>query len=225
MRPGVEVIREDIRRFTEDPRESSRVLDGIQCVIHLAAISNDLSAELDPALTDKVNFRATQALADAAKARGVRFIFSSSCSVYGEAPDEIDEEGHVLPCTAYAHSKVHSDCYLNAIATSGWRPVVLRNGTLFGYSPRMRFDLVVNIFAFMSTFYNEVKVFGDGQQWRPFLHVSDCARAFIHFAEGREHEQENGLHGCMTFYTGGAGKGRGNGGAAGQPTKGLPLAG
>ena len=188
MRPAVELIREDIRRFCEDPRTSGRVLDGIHCVIHLAAISNDPSAELDPALTDKVNFRATQALADAAKARGVRFIFSSSCSVYGETPDEIDEEGHVHPCTTYAHSKVDSDRYLNAIATSGWRPVVLRNGTLFGYSPRMRFDLVVNIFAFMSTFYNEVKVFGDGQQWRPFLHVSDCARAFIHFAEGREHE-------------------------------------
>jgi nucleoside-diphosphate-sugar epimerase len=188
MRPAVELIREDIRRFCEDPRASSRVLDGIDCVIHLAAISNDPSAELDPGLTDKVNFRATQALADAAKARGIRFIFSSSCSVYGEAPDEIDEEGHVLPCTAYARSKVHSDRYLNAIATSSWRPVVLRNGTLFGYSPRMRFDLVVNIFAFMSTFYNEVKVFGDGEQWRPFLHVSDCARAFIHFAEGGEQE-------------------------------------
>ena len=135
-----------------------------------------------------MNFRATQAVADAAKARGIRFIFSSSCSVYGEALDEIDEEAQVHPCTTYAHSKVDSDRYLNAIATSDWRPVVLRNGTLFGYSPRMRFDLVVNIFAFMSTLYNEVKVFGDGEQWRPFLHVSDCARAFIHFAECREHE-------------------------------------
>jgi nucleoside-diphosphate-sugar epimerase len=65
--------------------------------------------------------------------------------------------------------------------------VILRNGTLFGYSPRMRFDLVVNIFCLYSTLYNEIKVFGDGMQWRPFLHVSDCARAFVYFAEKKEH--------------------------------------
>ena len=179
MRTAVELIREDIRLFCEDRRAINRLLDDLDCVIHLAAISNDPSAELDPALTHNVNFRATQAVADAAKARGIRFIFSSSCSVYGEALDEIDEEAQVHPCTTYAHSKVDSDRYLNAIATSDWRPVVLRNGTLFGYSPRMRFDLVVNIFAFMSTLYNEVKVFGDGEQWRPFLHVHDAARAFV----------------------------------------------
>jgi len=160
----------------------------MDCVIHLAAISNDPSAELDPTLTDQVNFKATQALTEAAKAKGIRFIFSSSCSVYGEGRGDVDEEGPVRPITAYAHSKVNSDRFLSAIATSNWRPVVLRNGTLFGYSPRMRFDLVANIFAFTSTLYNEVRIFGDGQQWRPFLHVSDCARAFIHFAEAREHE-------------------------------------
>jgi nucleoside-diphosphate-sugar epimerase len=159
----------------------------MDCIIHLAAISNDPSAELDPALTDQVNFKATQALAEAAKSKGIRFIFSSSCSVYGEAPGEIGEDGPLRPITAYAHSKVNSDRFLNAIATSGWRPIVLRNGTLFGYSSRMRFDLVVNIFAFMSTLYNEVRIFGEGRQWRPFLHVADCARAFIHFAEAREH--------------------------------------
>ena len=188
MRPGVEVVREDVRRFCEDPRECSRILNGMHCVIHLAAISNDPSAELDPALTAQVNFQATRALAEAAKAQGVRFIFSSSCSVYGEAVEQVDEEGELRPCTAYAHSKVDSDRFLNTIATPNWRPIVLRNGTLFGYSPRMRFDLVVNIFAFMSTLYNEVKVFGDGRQWRPFLHVSDCARAFVHFAERQENE-------------------------------------
>jgi len=188
MRGDVELVREDIREICEDPRESSRVLNEIDCVIHLAAISNDPSAELDPALTHQVNFRATQALAESAKAQGARFIFSSSCSVYGEAPEEVTEDGKLHPLTAYAESKVNSDLFLNAIATSNWRPVVLRNGTLFGYSPRMRFDLVVNIFAFMSTWYNEVKIFGDGRQWRPFLHVSDCARAFAHFAERSENE-------------------------------------
>jgi nucleoside-diphosphate-sugar epimerase len=196
LRPGIELIREDIRRFLEEKKECERALEGIDCVIHLAAISNDPSAELNPALTEQVNFRATQSLAEMAKAKDIRFIFSSSCSVYGEAPGEIDEEGAVNPLTAYAHSKVNSDRFLMSIATSGWRPVILRNGTLFGYSPRMRFDLVINIFAFMSTLYNEVKIFGDGLQWRPFLHVSDCARAFIHFAElcEREHITYNIAH-------------------------------
>jgi nucleoside-diphosphate-sugar epimerase len=100
----------------------------------------------------------------------------------------VDETGAVNPLTAYAHSKVNSDRMLADLATSSWRPISLRNGTLFGYSPRMRFDLVVNIFAFMSTLYNEVHVFGDGLQWRPFLHVGDCARAFAHFAEMPEPE-------------------------------------
>src|SRR5204862_2150136 len=107
---------------------------------------------------------------------------------YGVAPGEVDENGAVNPLTAYARSKVNSDRFLLSLATEKWRPVILRNGTLFGYSPRMRFDLVVNIFAFMSTLYNEVKIFGDGLQWRPFLHVSDCARAFAHFAERSENE-------------------------------------
>src|SRR5437867_2244140 len=126
MRRDVELVREDIREFSDDPRKCSRVLNEIDCVIHLAAISNDPSAELDPALTNQVNFRATQALAEAAKARGIRFIFSSSCSVYGESLEEIDEDGQFRPCTAYAHSKVSADQFLAAIATSGWRPVVLR---------------------------------------------------------------------------------------------------
>jgi nucleoside-diphosphate-sugar epimerase len=188
LRPGIELIREDIRRFCDDRDECARVLDGIDCVIHLAAISNDPSAELNPGLTEQINFKATQALAEAAKARGIKFLFSSSCSVYGEAPGEVDEEGTVNPLTAYAHSKVNSDRFLASIATPTWRPVSLRNGTLYGHSSRMRFDLVINIFAFMSTLYNEVRIFGDGLQWRPFLHIADCARAFIHFAEAPESE-------------------------------------
>ena len=188
LRPGIELVREDVRALYQDNSACKRLLEDMDCVIHPAALSDDPSAELNPALTEQVNFRATEALAEAAKAQGVRFIFSSSCSVYGEAPGEVDETGSVNPLTAYAHSKVNSDKMLASLATSSWRPISLRNGTLFGYSPRMRFDLVVNIFAFMSTLYNEVNVFGDGKQWRPFLHVGDCARAFVHFAEMPEAE-------------------------------------
>src|SRR5438874_3940829 len=188
LRPGIELIREDVRRYCDDRRECERALEGMECIIHLAALSNDPSAELNPSLTKKINFEATQALAQSAKARGIRFIFSSSCSVYGEALAELDEDGALNPFTAYAKSKVNSEEFLTSIATSTWRPIVLRNGTLFGYSPRMRFDLVINIFAFMSTLYYEVRMFGEGLQWRPFLHVSDCARAFVHFTELRNPE-------------------------------------
>jgi nucleoside-diphosphate-sugar epimerase len=87
------------------------------------------------------------------------------------------------PLTTYASSKAKAEQMLEDLACATWSPVVLRNATLFGYAPRMRFDLVANIFSLHSTLYNEVKIFGDGQQWRPFLHVNDCARAFVYFAE------------------------------------------
>src|SRR5262249_21663509 len=110
-------------------------------------------------------------------------IFSSSCSVYGESPGEVDEDGRVAPLTTYAVSKVQAEDVLRELNGPDWRPVILRNGTLFGFSPRMRFDLVVNIFSLYSALHGEVRIFGSGTQWRPFLHVADCARAFVHFAE------------------------------------------
>ncbi len=183
MNASVQLVREDLRRVTGDAGLLARVLDGIDCVIHLAAISNDPSAELNPALTHEVNFEATVKLAEASRERRIRFVFSSSCSVYGDAEGDLTEDSGLNPLTVYAVSKVQSEQALNRLANDVWRPVVLRNGTLFGYSPRMRFDLVVNIFALYSTLHNEVRVFGDGLQWRPFLSVQDCARAFVFFAE------------------------------------------
>lgn len=187
LRPTVDLVREDIRRVSTDRAFKDSVLRGIDCIIHLAAISNDPSAELSPELTLCVNLYGTLALAEAAKARGIRFLFSSSCSVYGDAPGASTEDSAVDPLTVYAASKVKAEQALEQMCSSSWRPISLRNGTLFGYSPRMRFDLVVNIFSLCSTIYNEVKVFGSGAQWRPYLHVSDCARAFVHFAEAAEH--------------------------------------
>jgi nucleoside-diphosphate-sugar epimerase len=186
LRPTVEIIREDLLNIIVSPARLRELLTDCDCVIHLAAISNDPSAELDPALTDRVNYGATVALAETAKAMGVKFVFSSSCSVYGEADGELNETGRVAPLTVYAVSKVKSEQALAALASPRWRPVSLRNGTLFGYSPRMRFDLVINIFSLYSTLYGEIKIFGDGLQWRPFLHVGDCARAFTFFAEKEE---------------------------------------
>jgi len=186
LRPTVDVSRRDLREVIDDPALCQTLLEGCDCVIHLAAISNDPSADLNPGLTEAVNFRSTEILARAARDRGIRFLFSSSCSVYGAAEGDIEEDGVVSPLTTYAVSKVKAERVLEELADARWSPIVLRNGTLFGYSPRMRFDLVVNIFSLHSTLSNELKIFGGGQQWRPFLHVSDCARAFVFFAEQLE---------------------------------------
>src|SRR5580700_7949593 len=183
LQPGVELIRADLRQAITDAEFRAQLLKECDCVIHLAAISNDPSAELHPLLTEEVNFQTTVSLAEDCRKQGIRFVFSSSCSVYGEADGDLTEEGVVNPLTVYAVSKVRSEQALFNMATDEWRPVVLRNGTLFGYSPRMRFDLVVNIFALYSVLKNKITVFGDGMQWRPFLHVGDCARAFAFFAE------------------------------------------
>jgi len=181
--PRIELIREDLRRAVGNREFLARVVDGCECIIHLAAISNDPSAELHPQLTDEVNFQVTVSLAEAARERGIRFVFSSSCSVYGDAHAELTEDGPVQPLTVYAASKVRSEQVLVSISDREWQPVILRNGTLFGYSPRMRFDLVVNIFGLYSALHNRISIFGNGEQWRPFLHVRDCARAFVFFAE------------------------------------------
>lgn len=183
FRPPVELVRDDIRRVGLDAAFRQELLSECECIIHLAAVSNDPSADLNPALTEEINFQATCVLADSARKSKIKFLFSSSCSVYGEASMEINEEGSANPLTTYAISKVKAEKALLAMGNSSWAPLVLRNGTLFGYSARMRFDLVVNIFSLYSTLYNEIKIFGDGQHWRPFLHVGDCARAFIYFAE------------------------------------------
>jgi nucleoside-diphosphate-sugar epimerase len=181
--PALQIVRDDVRRVIDDEDFAAELLAGMDCIIHLAAVSNDPSAELQPELTAEVNLAATRVLADVARARGCRFLFSSSCSVYGSSSQVLDEEGPTQPLTVYAGSKLDAEQYLEQLADSEWRPVILRNGTLFGHSARMRFDLVVNIFSLHSSLYNEVRIFGAGQHWRPFLHVADCARAFLHFAE------------------------------------------
>jgi nucleoside-diphosphate-sugar epimerase len=186
LTPAPEVVREDLRSARTSPGLVRALVDGCDAIVHLAAISNDPSAELHPELTEEVNVGVTGALAEAARARRIPFLFSSSCSIYGAADEEIDETGATNPLTVYASSKVAAEKLLADMAGGRWRATVLRNGTLFGYSTRMRFDLVVNIFSFQSVLYNRIKVFGDGAQWRPFLHVADCARAFVHLLERPE---------------------------------------
>lgn len=196
MNPRVDLIREDLRRAIGDAAFAESLLEGVDCVVHLAAVSNDPSAELQPKLTEETNFHVTTALARAARTKGIRFLFSSSCSVYGDADGELDEDGPTNPLTIYAATKIGAERELEAMADSRWRPVILRNGTLFGFSPRMRFDLVINIFSLYAALHNEIRIFGDGRQWRPFLHVADCARAFVFLAErsSLKHTRYNVCH-------------------------------
>jgi nucleoside-diphosphate-sugar epimerase len=184
---SVEVLRDDVRSLTQDPVRLAAALDGVGCIVHLAAISNDPSAELDPQLTEEVNHDATARLAEAARAAHVRLLFSSSCSVYGSGTTELEEDAEPAPLSVYAATKLRAERTLGQLADSGWRPVVLRNGTLFGWSSRMRFDLVVNIFSLHCALYGQLVVFGPGDHWRPFLHVRDAARALVFFVERDEY--------------------------------------
>jgi nucleoside-diphosphate-sugar epimerase len=182
----IELICGDLTRINSDEKFLESLLDKQDCIIHLAALSNDTSAEAYPSLTYALNLDTTSILAKAAKDRGVRFIFASSCSVYGENDGELIEVSSVNPRTIYAKSKHDAENELLGLASVSWRPVILRCGTLFGLSRRMRFDLVVNVFSLYSTLHNQIKVFGDGLQWRPFLSVEDCAHAFILAAEKKD---------------------------------------
>ncbi|MEK6824827.1 MAG: SDR family oxidoreductase, partial [Nanoarchaeota archaeon] len=154
---------------------------GADIFIHLASISNDPSGDIDPNLTIQTNFLATLSLARRAKVEGVKqVIFISSCSVYGASGKEfLDEQSEVGPVTLYALSKLQCENELLPLADSKFSVTILRFATLFGYSPRMRFDLAVNVMAKRALQGKNILLFGDGMQYRPFLHVKDAARAII----------------------------------------------
>ncbi len=164
-----------------DIADHAELMEGVDAVIHLAGLANDPSCDLDPRLTEAVNERSTVELAELAKESGVsRFLFASSCSVYGQGGDEVLTENSPLkPVSLYATSKVRCEEALQALADERFSPVMLRQATLFGYSPRMRFDLAINIMTLHAVTKRRIIVMGGGQQWRPFLHIRDAAEAFI----------------------------------------------
>ena len=182
MRGDIKIQAGDLRTLTEDPVATRALLDGCDAIFHLAAVSNDPSADLAPDMTEQVNCVVTHRLAEAAKETSTRFVFASSASVYGDAEGEQDEASPLQPLSLYARSKVAGELSLMELAADDWKPAILRMGTLFGLSPRMRFDLVVNIFSLHIRTQGRLRIMGDGQQWRPYLHVEDAARAFEHFA-------------------------------------------
>ncbi len=156
-------------------------LDGIDGVSHLAGLSNDPTAEYNPDANWQMNAVATERLAEACRRRGVRrFVFGSSASLYdGIGPGMFDEKTEVQPRGAYSISKKYGEDALLALADDTFRPTILRQGTVYGWSPRMRFDLVVNTFLKDAVTVGKLYLHGGGWQWRPLVDVSDVARAHI----------------------------------------------
>jgi nucleoside-diphosphate-sugar epimerase len=170
----VPALRVDIRDVTSD------MLEGFEGIVHLAALSNDPLGELDEELTRAINLHGTVELARRAREAGVRrFVFASSCSMYGATgTDElITEEAPLRPLTAYAESKVRAEEALRELADDDFAPVFMRNATAYGASPRVRLDVVLNNLSAWAFTAGKVLIMSDGTPWRPLVHIRDITRA------------------------------------------------
>ncbi|HEX2033075.1 MAG TPA: aminotransferase class I/II-fold pyridoxal phosphate-dependent enzyme [Chloroflexota bacterium] len=175
--PRLRLIEGDITRLAEH----NGFLEGTDAVIHLAALSNDPTCDLRPEMTQRVNFEATTELARRCARAGVRrFIFASSCSVYGANPSPlVDELSELHPVSLYAQKKAEAERALLSLPAPGMTITALRMATLYGLSPRMRFDLAINLMVMNAVTRRAIYVLGGGRQWRPFLHVADATQAFL----------------------------------------------
>jgi nucleoside-diphosphate-sugar epimerase len=165
-----------------DVRDIERAdLEGFEAVIHLAAVCNDPVGNLNPQATYEINHLASVRIAERARDAGVeRFLFSSSCSLYGKAGEEmLDEAAGFAPVTAYGRSKVLAEEDISRLADDSFSPTYLRNATAYGVSPRLRADVVVNNLVGYAHTTGEVLIQSDGTPWRPLVHVEDIAAAFL----------------------------------------------
>jgi nucleoside-diphosphate-sugar epimerase len=172
---GITAVRKDIRDLASDD------LEGFDAVIHLAALSNDPIGNLNESWTEEINYQASVRLAELAREAGVeRFLFSSSCIMYGMSEAAVvDEDSPLDPKTEYARSKVKAERAISELASDSFSPVFLRNGTVYGLSPRMRFDTVFNDLIGSAVANGRVVVHGDGSPWRPVVHVKDLVTGFV----------------------------------------------
>ncbi|WP_254791057.1 NAD-dependent epimerase/dehydratase family protein [Blastococcus tunisiensis] len=174
--PGLDLTPEtltlDIRRL--EPRH----LEGVEAVVHMAELSNDPIGDLIGDITYDINHHGSVRLAEAARTAGVRrFVYMSSCSVYGVAEGTVDESSPVDPQTAYARCKALVERDVGALAGDDFSPTFLRNATAFGASPRMRFDIVLNNLSGLAWTVNKIAMTSDGTPWRPLVHALDIAKA------------------------------------------------
>ena len=172
---NVTLLKKDIRDLTADD------LKGFDAVCDLACLSNDPAGEIDPQLTYQINRDGRIHVAKIAKAAGIaKYIISSSCSVYGQGDEpSLTEESSTNPISVYAKSTLDAEQANLAIADNNFSVTALRNATVFGLSTRMRFDLVINLMTLTAFEKSRIIVMGGGEQWRPLIHVSDVAKAFI----------------------------------------------
>lgn len=180
----------DIQYFADVRYLSPDLLDDVDAIIHLAAISNDPMGNQFEDVTFEINYRSSIRLAESAKKAGVKnFVFASSCSMYGSAEDEARTEDSPLnPLTAYAKSKVYTEKELAALADDGFKVTCLRFATACGMSDRLRLDLVLNDFVAGAIASGQITILSDGTPWRPLINVKDMAKA-IEWAVFRNNEQ------------------------------------
>ncbi|MEK7649521.1 MAG: SDR family oxidoreductase [Patescibacteria group bacterium] len=201
---GLSAVKNDIELIEGDIRSAPKSLfEGVSAVIHLAGFSNDPTAEYNPMQNFSVNFEGTRHLAELAREAGVpRFIFASSCSVYySEQPDDTicTEEKIIYPKAPYSLSKHLAEQFLLGQRSDTFAPVMLRKGTVFGSSPRMRYDLAINTFLKNAYINKTLILHSGGWMWRPFLDIEDAARAYLFALEAPIGKVSGGIFNVIGF--------------------------
>jgi len=177
--PNVEIIEGDIRNI----ETVNSAMHDIGSVILLAAVVGDPASAKRPEQTVETNYLASQMIASSCKLKGInRFIYASTCSVYGVGQKILDENAPLNPVSLYAKTKISSEESIMKLVDENFAPTIMRMSTLYGYSPRMRFDLVVNTMTMTAFLEKQINVFG-GEQWRPLLHLEDAADAYLKVLE------------------------------------------
>jgi nucleoside-diphosphate-sugar epimerase len=182
----INIVKDDIRWFKPE------ILKGIDAVFDLASLSNDPSGELDPQKTLEINYKGRVRVAELSKKYGVaKYVLASTCSVYGFQEGVLTEESRLNPLTTYAKANVLAEKEILPLADNFFTVTVLRQATVYGFSPRMRFDLAINgmVLGFFKN--GKIPIMRDGKQWRPFVHVRDTSNGFVKVLEA-DRELVNG---------------------------------